>query len=315
MMYKKCCTHQFPAASWQVVSQQKTPCALGHNTSSKSCNPDFRVSQQIPLTEWVYPMKCILLEWEELLKNRFLSYGHPECILQRNLLVQIEFVFVAFIALQVGISLVVRNNQWKRKDRLVTCPTGRSDLKRTSRSNMIRLNEWPLRKKEKKTEKQKETNILCLQNRLIRLSISCPKKIDSYPTFNPSWSMDLRSPTMPWEHPRGWSNLHPNTPGCLKAGCPKKINQIKATVHPTWNLQISDILHFQIHKLHVCFAFASQILTCPWRKRYLYHVKGLLTFLVFHTFTFQTIFSKNLCAGSRQSNWPIKKEANLANWL
>lgn len=157
MMYKKCCTHQFPAASWQVVSQQKTPCALGHNTSSKSCNPDFRVSQQIPLTEWVYPMKCILLEWEELLKNRFLSYGHPECILQRNLLVQIEFVFVAFIALQVGISLVVRNNQWKRKDRLVTCPTGRSDLKRTSRSNMIRLNEWPLRKKERKTERNKHS--------------------------------------------------------------------------------------------------------------------------------------------------------------
>ena len=96
------------------------------------------------------------------------------------------------------------------------------------------------------------------------------------------------------------------------AGCPKKINQIKEIVHPTWNLQISDILHFQIHKLHVCFAFVSQILTCPWKKRYLYHVKGLLTFLVFHTFTFQTIFSKNLCAGSRQSNWPIKKRGKFS---
>lgn len=175
---------------------------------------------------------------------------------------------------------------------------------------------WMTPKKERKKNRKTERNKHSVPPKSPYSFVHfLPKKIDSYPTFNPSWSMDLRSPTMPWEHPRGWSNLHPNTPGCLKAGCPKKINQIKATVHPTWNLQISDILHFQIHKLHVCFAFASQILTCPWKKRYLYHVKGLLTFLVFHTFTFQTIFSKNLCAGSRQSNWPIKKEANLANWL
>ena len=107
MMCKKCCTHQFPAASWQVVSQQKPPFALENNGLPSLVIPDFRVSQQIPLTEWVYPMNCILLEWENgktVKKTGFChKVSHPECIFQRNFLVQIRLS-------SWKKSLVVRNN-------------------------------------------------------------------------------------------------------------------------------------------------------------------------------------------------------------